>query len=202
MDSNSVTFSSFKRNLMELCLLLYLDRLFSLCVCVVWLALFLHQINGQCSCFQSIDLLKSRPAHLAVFLHHVVSQFDPVPLVHTDPHTHTHDTIIKLRCQWCDTLTVFRPLQLCYLYADMHKQTSSKESRRFFMEFHSLFMDRTAVSHWIWIFSISPSVSFPLDKVSHSIKYFVSFLFQNLKVPVPETIAAELGMKDNEICHG
>ncbi|KAE8287659.1 Rho guanine nucleotide exchange factor 12 Leukemia-associated RhoGEF [Larimichthys crocea] len=33
---------------------------------------------------------------------------------------------------------------LCYLYADMHKQTSSKESRRFFMEFHSLFMDRTA----------------------------------------------------------
>ncbi|XP_023286681.1 rho guanine nucleotide exchange factor 12-like isoform X2 [Seriola lalandi dorsalis] len=72
-----------------------------------------EQINGQCSCFQSIDLLKSRPAHLAVFLHHVVSQFDPVPL-------------------------------LCYLYADMHKQTSSKESRRFFMEFHSLFMDRTA----------------------------------------------------------
>ncbi|XP_040006687.1 rho guanine nucleotide exchange factor 12-like isoform X2 [Xiphias gladius] len=72
-----------------------------------------EQINGQFSCFQSIDLLKCRPAHLAVFLHHVVSQFDPVPL-------------------------------LCYLYADMHKQTSSKESRRFFMEFHSLFMDRTA----------------------------------------------------------
>ncbi|KAI3373979.1 hypothetical protein L3Q82_022549 [Scortum barcoo] len=72
-----------------------------------------EQINGQCSSFQSIDLLKSRPAHLAVFLHHVVSQFDPAPL-------------------------------LCYLYADMHKQTSSKESRRFFMEFHSLFLDRTA----------------------------------------------------------
>lgn len=35
--------------------------------------------------------------------------------------------------------------QLCYLYADMHKQTSSKESRRFFMEFHSLFLDRSAV---------------------------------------------------------
>eukprot|EP00064_Thunnus_orientalis_P000331 superscaffoldBa00000017_g331 len=86
-----------------------------------------EQINGQCSCFQSLDLLKSRPAHLAVFLHHVVSQFDPAPL-------------------------------LCYLYADMHKQTSSKESRRFFIEFHSLFMDRAA----------------------------------NLKVPVPETIAAEL----------
>lgn len=38
-------------------------------------------MNGQCSCFQSIELLKSRPAHLAAFLHHVVSQFDPAPLV-------------------------------------------------------------------------------------------------------------------------
>ncbi|MEQ2165559.1 hypothetical protein GOODEAATRI_018156, partial [Goodea atripinnis] len=37
-------------------------------------------INGECSCFQSIDLLKSRPAHLAAFLHHVVSQFEPAPL--------------------------------------------------------------------------------------------------------------------------
>ncbi|XP_026227137.1 rho guanine nucleotide exchange factor 12 isoform X2 [Anabas testudineus] len=72
-----------------------------------------EQINGECSCFQSIDLLKSRPAHLSVFLHHVVSQFDPAPL-------------------------------LCYLYAEMHKQISSKEGRRFFMEFHSLFLDRTA----------------------------------------------------------
>uniref|UniRef100_A0A4W6D5U3 Rho guanine nucleotide exchange factor (GEF) 12b n=1 Tax=Lates calcarifer TaxID=8187 RepID=A0A4W6D5U3_LATCA len=93
-----------------------------------------EQINGECSFFQSIDSLKSRPAHLAVFLHHVVSQFDPVPL-------------------------------LCYLYADMHKQTSSKESRRFFMEFHSLFMDRTA----------------------------------NLKVPVPETVAAELEKRRLEL---
>ncbi|OBS64893.1 hypothetical protein A6R68_06563, partial [Neotoma lepida] len=40
-----------------------------------------EQINGQCSCFQSIELLKSRPAHLAVFLHHVVSQFDPATLL-------------------------------------------------------------------------------------------------------------------------
>ncbi|XP_067347892.1 rho guanine nucleotide exchange factor 12 isoform X2 [Channa argus] len=93
-----------------------------------------EQINGECSCFQSIDLLKSRPAHLAVFLHHVVSQFDPTPL-------------------------------LCYLYADMHKQTSSKESRRFFMEFHSLFIERTA----------------------------------NLKVPVPETISAELDKRRLEL---
>ncbi|XP_023129398.2 rho guanine nucleotide exchange factor 12 isoform X2 [Amphiprion ocellaris] len=93
-----------------------------------------EQIDGLCSCFQSIDLLKSRPAHLAVFLHHVVSQFDPAPL-------------------------------LCFLYADMHKQTSSKESRRFFMEFHSLFMDRNA----------------------------------NLKVPVPETVAAELEKRRLEL---
>ncbi|XP_028639682.1 rho guanine nucleotide exchange factor 12 isoform X1 [Grammomys surdaster] len=40
-----------------------------------------EQINGQCSCFQSIELLKSRPAHLAAFLHHVVSQFDPATLL-------------------------------------------------------------------------------------------------------------------------
>ncbi|XP_076606817.1 rho guanine nucleotide exchange factor 12 isoform X2 [Chaetodon auriga] len=93
-----------------------------------------EQINGECSSFQSVDLLKSRPAHLAVFLHHVVSQFDPAPL-------------------------------LCYLYADMHKQTSSKESRRFFMEFHSLFIDRTA----------------------------------NLKVPLPETMAAELEKRRLEL---
>ncbi|XP_041864147.1 rho guanine nucleotide exchange factor 12-like [Melanotaenia boesemani] len=93
-----------------------------------------EQINGQCSCFQSIDLLKSRPAHLAVFLHHVVSQFDPTPL-------------------------------LCYLYGDIYKQTNSKESRRIFMEFHSLFLDRTA----------------------------------NLKVPVPEQVAAELEKRRLEL---
>ncbi|XP_077597232.1 rho guanine nucleotide exchange factor 12-like [Stigmatopora nigra] len=93
-----------------------------------------EQTSGQCSCFQSIDTLKGRPAHLAVFLHHVVSQFDPAPL-------------------------------LCFLYADIHKQTSSKESRRFFMEFHSLFMDRAA----------------------------------NLKVPVPETVAAELEKRRLEL---
>ncbi|KAM9032232.1 rho guanine nucleotide exchange factor 12 isoform X2 [Sarcophilus harrisii] len=40
-----------------------------------------EQINGQCSCFQSIELLRSRPAHLAAFLHHVVSQFDPATLL-------------------------------------------------------------------------------------------------------------------------
>uniref|UniRef100_A0A4W5M8F5 DH domain-containing protein n=1 Tax=Hucho hucho TaxID=62062 RepID=A0A4W5M8F5_9TELE len=75
-----------------------------------------EQINGQCSCFQSIELLKSRPAHLAAFLHHVVSQFDPAPL-------------------------------LCFLYADLYKQTNSKETRRIFMDFHTFFMDRAAVRH-------------------------------------------------------
>nr|XP_033773720.1 rho guanine nucleotide exchange factor 12 isoform X2 [Geotrypetes seraphini] len=72
-----------------------------------------EQINGQCNCFQSIELLKSRPAHLAVFLHHVVSQFDPATL-------------------------------LCYLYADLYKQTNSKETRRVFLEFNQLFLDRAA----------------------------------------------------------
>ncbi|KAL2095087.1 hypothetical protein ACEWY4_009806 [Coilia grayii] len=71
------------------------------------------QINGQCSCFQSMELLKCRPAHLAAFLHHVVSQFDPAPL-------------------------------LCYLYADLYKQTNPKETRRIFMDLHTFFMDRTA----------------------------------------------------------
>uniref|UniRef100_A0A8C8F824 DH domain-containing protein n=1 Tax=Oncorhynchus tshawytscha TaxID=74940 RepID=A0A8C8F824_ONCTS len=76
--------------------------------------MFTHMyINGQCCCFQSIELLKSRPAHLAAFLHHVVSQFDPAPL-------------------------------LCYLYADLYKQTNSKETRRIFMDFYTFFMDRAA----------------------------------------------------------
>ncbi|NXJ90000.1 ARHGC factor, partial [Corythaixoides concolor] len=72
-----------------------------------------EQINGQCSCFQNIELLKSRPAHLAVLLHHVVSQFDPAAL-------------------------------LCYLYADLYKQTNSKETRRVFLEFYQFFLDRAA----------------------------------------------------------
>uniref|UniRef100_A0A8C2KXR4 Rho guanine nucleotide exchange factor (GEF) 12a n=1 Tax=Cyprinus carpio TaxID=7962 RepID=A0A8C2KXR4_CYPCA len=72
-----------------------------------------EQVNGQCSCFQSIELLKTRPAHLAAFLHHVISQFDPAPL-------------------------------LCYLYADLYKQTNSKETRRIFMDFLTFFIDRGA----------------------------------------------------------
>ncbi|CAI9544777.1 unnamed protein product [Staurois parvus] len=38
-------------------------------------------VNDQCSCFLSMDMLKTHPAHLAVFMFHVVSQFDPAPLL-------------------------------------------------------------------------------------------------------------------------
>uniref|UniRef100_A0A8D3E8Y7 Rho guanine nucleotide exchange factor 12 n=1 Tax=Scophthalmus maximus TaxID=52904 RepID=A0A8D3E8Y7_SCOMX len=69
--------------------------------------------NGQCHSFNSIEQLKSRPAHLSAFLHHVISQFDPAPV-------------------------------LCYLYADLYKQTNSKETRRVFMDLHTFFIDRGA----------------------------------------------------------
>lgn len=72
-----------------------------------------EQTNGQCNSFNSIEQLKSHPAHLAAFLHHVISQFDPAPV-------------------------------LCYLYADLYKQTNSKETRRVFMDLHSFFIDRGA----------------------------------------------------------
>uniref|UniRef100_A0A3B4GJ48 Rho guanine nucleotide exchange factor 12 n=1 Tax=Pundamilia nyererei TaxID=303518 RepID=A0A3B4GJ48_9CICH len=71
-----------------------------------------EQTNGQCNSFNNIELLKSRPAHLAAFLYHVISQFDPAPL--------------------------------CYLYADLYKQTNSKETRRVFMGLHNFFIDRGA----------------------------------------------------------
>ncbi|XP_077466828.1 rho guanine nucleotide exchange factor 12 isoform X2 [Stigmatopora argus] len=72
-----------------------------------------EQTNGQCNRFSSIEQLKSRPAHLAAFMHHVISQFDPAPV-------------------------------LCYLYADLYKQTNSKETRRVFMDLHTFFIDRGA----------------------------------------------------------
>uniref|UniRef100_A0A4W4G822 Rho guanine nucleotide exchange factor (GEF) 12a n=1 Tax=Electrophorus electricus TaxID=8005 RepID=A0A4W4G822_ELEEL len=72
-----------------------------------------EQENSQCGCFQSMELLKSRPAHLAAFLHHVVSQFDPAPV-------------------------------LCYLYTELYKQTSSRESRRVFSDVLSFFLERGA----------------------------------------------------------
>ncbi|KAF5904333.1 rho guanine nucleotide exchange factor 1 isoform X5, partial [Clarias magur] len=38
-------------------------------------------VDDQCSHFNSIELLKSKPTHLAVFLHHVILQFDCAPLL-------------------------------------------------------------------------------------------------------------------------
>lgn len=64
------------------------------------LFLSLCQINGECSSFQSLDLLKSRPAHLAVFLHHVVSQFDPAPLVNMNTHSRHQGIIIPILLIW------------------------------------------------------------------------------------------------------
>ncbi|XP_027029769.2 rho guanine nucleotide exchange factor 12 isoform X2 [Tachysurus fulvidraco] len=52
-----------------------------------------EQMNVQCNCFQSLELLKSRPAHLAAFLHHVVSQFDPASVLcylYTDLYKQTN----------------------------------------------------------------------------------------------------------------
>uniref|UniRef100_UPI00398E4E8F rho guanine nucleotide exchange factor 12-like n=1 Tax=Pristiophorus japonicus TaxID=55135 RepID=UPI00398E4E8F len=52
-----------------------------------------EQIDVQCSCFQTIEQVKSRPAHLVAFLHHVVSQFDAAPLLcylYTDLYNHAN----------------------------------------------------------------------------------------------------------------
>ncbi|XP_037630870.1 rho guanine nucleotide exchange factor 12 isoform X3 [Sebastes umbrosus] len=52
-----------------------------------------EQTNGQCNNFNSIEQLKSRPAHLAAFLHHVISQFDPAPVLcylHADFYKQTN----------------------------------------------------------------------------------------------------------------
>ncbi|MCJ8739995.1 hypothetical protein PDJAM_G00053850 [Pangasius djambal] len=88
-----------------------------------------EQVNVQCNCFQSLELLKSRPAHLAAFLHHVVSQFDPAPV-------------------------------LCYLYAELYKQTNSKETRRIFMDFFTFFIDRGANLK----VTVPESISFELER--------------------------------------
>ena len=49
-------------------------------ICVFSLSLF-QVVDDQCSCFNNIEQLKDRPAHLLVFLQHVILQFDPAPLV-------------------------------------------------------------------------------------------------------------------------
>ncbi|XP_060718264.1 rho guanine nucleotide exchange factor 1b isoform X2 [Tachysurus vachellii] len=38
-------------------------------------------VDDQCSHFNSIELLKSKPTHLLVFLHHVILQFDCAPVL-------------------------------------------------------------------------------------------------------------------------
>ncbi|XP_073703893.1 rho guanine nucleotide exchange factor 1 [Garra rufa] len=38
-------------------------------------------VDDQCSHFNSIELLKSRPTHLLVFIHHVMLQFDTAPVL-------------------------------------------------------------------------------------------------------------------------
>ncbi|XP_026082118.1 rho guanine nucleotide exchange factor 12-like isoform X1 [Carassius auratus] len=67
-----------------------------------------EQVNGQCSCFQSIELLKTRPAHLAAFIHHVISQFDPAPLLcylYAELYKHTNSK--ETRRIFMDFLTFF-----------------------------------------------------------------------------------------------
>uniref|UniRef100_M4A352 Rho guanine nucleotide exchange factor 12 n=1 Tax=Xiphophorus maculatus TaxID=8083 RepID=M4A352_XIPMA len=52
-----------------------------------------EQTNGQCDSFNSIEQLKSRPAHLAAFLHYVISQFEPAPVLcylHTELYKQTN----------------------------------------------------------------------------------------------------------------
>ncbi len=110
------------------------------------------QTNGQCNSFNNIEQLKSRPAHLAAFLHHVISQFDPAPVVR--PSSFIPFIVHFLFPATCKTLQLtafFQRVfvifpQLCYLYADFYKQTNSKETRRVFMDLHTFFIDRGAVS--------------------------------------------------------
>ncbi|XP_017346452.2 rho guanine nucleotide exchange factor 12 isoform X1 [Ictalurus punctatus] len=67
-----------------------------------------EQVNVHCNCFKSLELLKSRPAHLAAFLHHVVSQFDPAPVLcylYTDLYKQTNSK--ETRRIFMDIFTFF-----------------------------------------------------------------------------------------------
>lgn len=76
------------------------------------------QINGQCSCFQNIELLKSRPAHLAVFLHHVISQFDPASLVRC--HFTAHSCVMeRMGSEFPFSLNIYFPI--CHLPAVLNQ---------------------------------------------------------------------------------
>ena len=67
----------------------------------------MFQTNGQCHNFNSIEQLKSRPAHLTAFLHHVISQFDPAPLVRPAPFT---SCFMQLTDCWSLFFLIFRNL--------------------------------------------------------------------------------------------
>ncbi|XP_034404563.1 rho guanine nucleotide exchange factor 12 isoform X3 [Cyclopterus lumpus] len=67
-----------------------------------------EQTNGQCNSFNNVEQLKSRPAHLAAFLHHVISQFDPAPVLcylYADFYKQTNSK--ETRRVFMDLLTFF-----------------------------------------------------------------------------------------------
>ncbi|KAG9351470.1 hypothetical protein JZ751_022720 [Albula glossodonta] len=85
-------------------------------------------------------------------------------------------------------------LQLCYLYADLYKQTNSKETRRVFMDFHTFFMDRAAMSD---LYTLQRPLQ--VRELCHRLTDPVAdeelgptSEQENLKVAVPEPIASEL----------
>ncbi|XP_067102177.1 rho guanine nucleotide exchange factor 12 isoform X1 [Osmerus mordax] len=80
-----------------------------------------EQVSSQCSCFQSMELLKSRPAHLAAFLHHVISQFDPAPLLcylYADLYKHTNTK---------ETRRVFMDLHTFFIERGAHLKVAVPE---------------------------------------------------------------------------
>ncbi|XP_067093468.1 LOW QUALITY PROTEIN: rho guanine nucleotide exchange factor 1 [Osmerus mordax] len=86
-------------------------------------------VDDQCSHFNSIELLKTRPTHLLVFLQHVILQFDCAPL-------------------------------LCFLHAELFKNTNTKETRKQFVEFYNTFLDKGAILR----VCVPQSVSYELDR--------------------------------------
>ncbi|KTF91057.1 hypothetical protein cypCar_00015557 [Cyprinus carpio] len=84
-------------------------------------------VDDQCSHFNSIELLKSRPTHLLVFIHHVMLQFDCAPVY----------LLFSYECQ-CDLP------QLCYLHADLFKNFNAKDTKKHFGEFYNTFLEKGA----------------------------------------------------------
>ncbi|XP_028325742.1 rho guanine nucleotide exchange factor 1 isoform X3 [Gouania willdenowi] len=71
--------------------------------------------EDACSTFNNIEQLKERPAHLLVFIQHVILQFDPSPLL-----CYLHADLL------------FRNLNV-------------KETKKQFVEFHNTFLDKGAI---------------------------------------------------------